>query len=260
VEIREENTSEATITRPAYFRLYERIAGLTGTAMEAAGELRASYGLRTEIIPLHRPSQRRVLADRVFLNRPAKLAAAAADIAARRARGQPVLVGTRTIENSEALATVLAAGGVPFAVLNAKQDAEEAAIIARAGEPGQVTIATNMAGRGAHIPVPMASQRAGGLHVLGLERHESARIDRQLIGRGARQGEPGSAQFFLALDDHLLTKHAPELAARLAQRPVDDSLASHFLRVQRKVERHDREARRQLAKYDAWINELKEAL
>jgi preprotein translocase subunit SecA len=260
VEIREENTSEATITRPAYFRLYERIAGLTGTAAEAAAELRASYGLRTEIIPLHRPSQRRVLADRVFLNRTAKLAAAAEDIAARRARGQPVLVGSRTIENSEALAAVLAAAGVPFALLNAKQDAEEAAIIARAGEPGRVTIATNMAGRGAHIPVPMASQRAGGLHVLGLERHESARIDRQLIGRGARQGEPGSAQFFLALDDHLLTRHAPDLAARLARRPVDDSLASHFLRVQRKVERHDREARRQLAKYDAWINELKEAL
>ena len=266
VAICEENSSEATITRPAYFRLYDTLCGMTGTAQEAAGELRHSYELRTVVIPLNRPSRREVLPDRVFTTRAAKLAAVARDVAARRAKGQPVLIGTRTIENSEALADALAPLGFPFRLLNAKQDAEEAAIIAQAGEPGVVTIATNMAGRGAHIPVAEKSLRAGGLHVIGLERHESARIDRQLIGRTARQGELGSAQFFLSLEDDLLARLAPDLAARLTRGRADAhgelpaTAASHFLRVQRRVERTDREARRQLAHYDEWINELKEAL
>ena len=161
---------------------------------------------------------------------------------------------------------MLAPLGLPFRLLNAKQDADEAAIVAQAGEPGVVTIATNMAGRGAHIPVPEKSLRAGGLHVIGLERHEAARIDRQLIGRTARQGEPGSAQFFLSLEDDLLARLAPDLAARLDRERTDAhgelsaTAASHFRRVQRRVERTDREARRQLARYDEWINELKEAL
>ena len=266
VEICEENSSEATITRPTYFRLYDTLCGMTGTAQEAAGEVRHSYKLETVVIPLNRPSQRAVLADRVFVTRAAKLAAVARDVAARHAKGQPVLIGTRTIENSEALAAVLAPLGLPFRLLNAKQDADEAAIVAQAGEPGVVTIATNMAGRGAHIPVPEKSLRAGGLHVIGLERHEAARIDRQLIGRTARQGEPGSAQFFLSLEDDLLARLAPDLAARLDRERTDAhgelsaTAASHFRRVQRRVERTDREARRQLARYDEWINELKEAL
>ena len=174
-----------------------------------------------------------------------------------------MLIGTRTIENSEALLEALLPFGFPFRLLNAKQDAEEAAIIEQAGEPGIVTIATNMAGRGAHIPVPAESQRLGGLHVIGLERHESSRIDRQLIGRTARQGQPGSAQFFLSLEDDLLQRHAPTVAARLAQNPSDElpaSTAAHFLRTQRKVETADREQRRALAKYDLWLDELKQAL
>ena len=263
VTITEESSSEATISRPAYFRLYRTICGMTGTAREAAPELRQSYGIRTAIVPLHRPSRREIFPDRVFRTRDAKLAAVAAEVARRHAQNQPVLIGTRTIENSEALVEKLLPFGFPFRLLNAKQDAEEAAIIEQAGEPGIVTIATNMAGRGAHIPVPAESQRLGGLHVIGLERHESSRIDRQLIGRTARQGQPGSAQFFLSLEDDLLQRHAPALAARLAENSSDElptNTAAHFLRTQRRVETADREQRRQLAKYDHWLDELKQAL
>ena len=263
VTITEENSSEATISRPAYFRLYRTVCGMTGTAREAASELRQTYGLRTAIVPLHRPSRREIFPDRVFRTRAAKLSAVAAEVARRHAQNQPVLIGTRTIENSEALLEKLLPFGFPFRVLNAKQDAEEAAIIEQAGEPGIVTIATNMAGRGAHIPVPEESQRLGGLHVIGLERHESSRIDRQLIGRTARQGQPGSAQFFLSLEDDLLQSHAPKLAARLAKTSADElpaAAGAHFLSVQRRVEAADREGRRQHAKYDEWLDELKHAL
>ena len=262
VEIQEENSSEATITRPAYFRLYRRICGMSGTAQEAAAELRTSYGIRTAVVPLHRPSRRTLLPDRVFITRAAKLAAVAREVAARRAQGQPVLIGTRTIENSEALADALAPLGFPFRLLNAKQDAEESHIVEQAGEPGTVTIATNMAGRGAHIPVPEESRRGGGLHVIGLERHESARIDRQLVGRAARQGQPGSAQFFLSLEDDLFTRHAAPVGKVTpnAEGELPAKLASHFLRAQRNVERTDLESRRSLARYDEWLDELKHAL
>ncbi len=262
VTVTEENSSEATITRPAYFRLYEKICGMTGTAREAATELRECYRIASSVIPLHRPSRRVLLPDRVFASRDAKLAAVVREIVARHATGQPVLVGTRTIENSEALTDKLSPCGIPFRVLNAKQDAEEAAIIEQAGEPGSVTIATNMAGRGAHIPVPAESLHAGGLHVIGLERHESARIDRQLIGRCARQGQPGSAQFFLALDDDLLVRHAVAFTPPVKNKDGEfpPNIAAHFLRAQRKVEAADRQQRRQLAHYDQWLDELKQAL
>ena len=266
VTITEENFSEATISRPAYFQFYGQICGMTGTATEAAAELRHCYRLRTVVLPLHRPSRRALLPDRVFATRAAKHAAIAQDVAQRHRTGQPILIGTRTIENSEALVEVLIPLGIPFRVLNAKQDAGEAAIIEQAGQPHTITIATNMAGRGAHIPVPEESRRAGGLHVLGLERHESARIDRQLVGRTARQGQPGSAQFFLSLEDDLLQRHAPALADRLAKSAGDDAgelpskFATHFRRVQRKVEAADRAHRRALAEHHRWLDELKQAL
>ena len=266
VKITEENPSEATITRPAYFRLYDVACGMTGTAAEAAAELRETYQLGVRVIPLNKPCRRIELPDRVFVDRAAKLTAVVEDILERHRKGQPVLVGTRTVENSEELAALLTDFRFPFRLLNAKQDAEEAEIIAQAGEPGCVTIATNMAGRGAHIPLPAESQRAGGLHVIGLERHESARIDRQLIGRAARQGQPGSAQFFLSPEDDLLRCHAPDIAARLARMAatpegaLSQETAVHFLRAQRKVERADRAGRRSLAEYDKWLDELKQAL
>jgi preprotein translocase subunit SecA len=262
VTVTEENASEATITRPAYFRLYEKVCGMTGTAREAAAELRECYRLASTVIPLHRPSRRELLPDRVFTTRVAKLDAVGREILKRHATRQPVLIGTRTIENSEALAEKLVLLGLTFRMLNAKQDAGEAAIIEQAGEPGVVTIATNMAGRGAHIPVPGESLRVGGLHVIGLERHESARIDRQLIGRCARQGQPGSAQFFLSLEDDLLARHAPGFTAPAAnaEGELPAEVAKHFHRVQRKVEARDRQQRRQLAHYDQWLDELKQAL
>ena len=266
VTISDENVSEATITRPAYFRLYRRVCGMSGTVREAASELRASYSTETETIPLHRPSRRVVMPDRVFATRTAKLAAVMREIVARRTTGQPVLIGTRTIENSEALAEVLAPLRIPFRILNAKQDAEEARIIEAAGEPATVTIATNMAGRGAHIPVHAESLKVGGLHVIGIERHESARIDRQLVGRTARQGQPGSAQFFLSIEDHLLVRGAPVVAARLARASANSDgelpprTAAHFIAAQRRIERADREQRRLLSHHDRWLNELKHAL
>ena len=263
VEITEENESEATITRPAYFRLYGRVCGLTGTAAEAAAEVRASYGIGVRIIPLNRPCRRELLPDRVFIDRRGKLRAVAAEIARRRAQGQPVLIGTRTVANSEELAEALTQ--FPFRLLNAKQDADEAEIIAMAGEPRTVTIATNMAGRGAHIPLAPESEHAGGLHVIGLERHESARIDRQLIGRAARQGQPGSAQFFLSLQDDLLVRNSPHLLEKLArlanaEGELPAHTARHFLRAQHKTELHDRASREALAEYDRWLDELKQAL
>lgn len=265
VPISSENTTEATISRPRYFQLYRGFCGLTGTVQEVSRELAATYRLSTTVIPLHRPSRREVLPDRVFRTRAAKLAAATEEVARRRALGQPVLVGSRTIEGSEAMAAALEARGIPCTLLNGKQDASEAAIIAQAGEPARVTIATNMAGRGAHIPVPAASLEAGGLHVMGLERHEAGRIDRQLIGRAARQGQPGSAQFFLSLEDPLLREQAPAVARRLAERfaqveelPADT--AKHFLRLQRQIELHDQETRRLLAREDETIDDLKQAL
>ena len=262
VTVTEENSSEATITRPAYFRLYEKICGMTGTAREAAAELRECYRLTSTVMPLHRPSRREVLADRVFTTRPAKLAVVLREIAKCHAAGQPVLIGTRTIENSEALAEKLLSHGLAFRLLNAKQNAEEAMIVEQAGEPGAITIATNMAGRGAHIPVPEESRRAGGLHVIGLERHESARIDRQLVGRCARQGQPGSAQFFLSLEDDLVLRHAPGFTAPRANAngELPGDIAKLFHRLQRKVEADDRQQRRQLTHYDQWLDELKQAL
>jgi len=265
VTITEENSSEATICRPAYFQLYERTCGLSGTAAEAAPELRETYRLNTVIVPPNRPCQRVELPDRIFTTRAAKHAAVAREVAARHATGQPILIGTRTIENSEALVEALVPLGLILRVLNAKQDAEEAAIIERAGEPGAITIATNMAGRGAHVPVPPESVKAGGLHVIGLERHESARIDRQLIGRAARQGQPGSAQFFLCLEDDLLVRHNPDIAKRHATtagggEELPSRHAVHFRRAQRKVEALDLVQRRALAKHHRWLDELKQAI
>ena len=266
VTITAENPSEATITRPGYFRLYEKACGMTGTAAEAASELREAYDLNVRVVPLNRPCRRTELPDRVFMDRAAKLAAVTRDIFERHGKGQPVLVGTRTVANSEELAELLSKSKFPFRLLNAKQDSDEAEIIAQAGEPGNITIATNMAGRGAHIPLPPQSESAGGLHVIGLERHESARIDRQLIGRAARQGQLGSAQFFLSLDDDLLRRLGPAAAAKFARMTatpegeLPQGTAEHFLRAQRSVEHADRNGRRALAEYDRWIDELKQAL
>ena len=209
-------TTLARITYQRFFRRYLRLAGMTGTAAEVAGELREVYALETVRIPLHRPSRRRRLPDRCCADGAARWQAVADEVRQALARGQPVLVGTRSVEASEAVAAVLADAGIDHQLLNARQDAEEAAQVARAGEPGRVTVATNMAGRGTDIHLAPESEAAGGLHVVLTEYHESARIDRQLVGRCARQGDRGSAVGIVALDDDLLRDHGGWLRRLLA--------------------------------------------
>ncbi|MDB5856872.1 MAG: secA [Ramlibacter sp.] len=208
----------ARITYQRLFRRYLRVAGMTGTAMEVAPELEAVYGLKVARIPTNRPVLRRDEGVHLFARRERKWQAVADALTRVRETGRPVLVGTRSVAASEELAAVLAQRGIEHVVLNARQDSEEAAIVARAGEAGRVTIATNMAGRGTDIkPDPDVLAR-GGLHVILTEFHESGRIDRQLFGRCARQGDPGSYETVIALDDDIFARHAGGLAATLAAR------------------------------------------
>jgi preprotein translocase subunit SecA len=208
----------ARITYQRLFRRYLRVGGMTGTAMEVAPELEAVYGLKVVRIPTNRPVLRRDDGARLFADRVHKWQAVAEAVVRQRDAGRPVLVGTRSVAASEELAAVLGARGIEHVVLNARQDSEEAAIIARAGEAGRVTIATNMAGRGTDIrPQPDVLAR-GGLHVILTEFHESGRIDRQLFGRCGRQGDAGSHEAVVALDDDIFARHAGGLARLLAAR------------------------------------------
>lgn len=202
----------ASMTRPRLFARYRRVVGMTGTASHAAAEFRTLYGLPVHIVAPHYASRRRLDPQRVFGSQDACLRAVANEICARHSHGQPVLVGTRTIETSDRVMAVLRERGVSAEVLTGRDDAREAEIIARAGQPSAITVATNLAGRGTDIQLTPESLGAGGLHVIALERQQSPRIDRQLIGRAARQGQPGSAQVFLAADDWLLTEYAPRLS------------------------------------------------
>jgi preprotein translocase subunit SecA len=217
-ELTERRETLARITYQRLFRRYLRLAGMTGTASEVARELRSVYRLEVERIPLHRPSRRTVLAPRMCATRAEKWRAVA-DAVERIARGagRPVLIGTRSVEASEELSAVLGARALEHALLNAKQDQSEAQVIASAGAAGRVTVATNMAGRGTDIQLGSGVAERGGLHVILTEYHESRRIDRQLFGRCARQGDPGSCQAIVSVEDDIFTVHAPG-AARLLQR------------------------------------------
>lgn len=267
LEIQSESESAAGISRQRFYKLYENLCGMTGTAVDAAGEFWEAFRLPVVTIPRHRPSRAVVLPTRVFTNEAAKLRALVADIAARRAKGQPVLVGTRTIGNSERLSAALTAAGIPHRVLNARQDAEEAAIIAAAGGLGAVTIATNMAGRGTHIHLGTGVPERGGLHVIALELEESRRIDLQLTGRGARQGQPGSNQTFLSADDFVIRFYLPEEAKRLAatagaangevEGPRWETV---FRRAQARAEKTRYETRQGLLRHDEWLSETKRRL
>jgi preprotein translocase subunit SecA len=213
VELSEHTQTLARITYQRFFSRYLRLAGMTGTAREMAQELDAVYRLRAVGIPSHRPSARRQLPDQVLPDEARKWQAVAQAVAALHARGQPVLVGTRSVVASERLSQVLTEHGLVHAVLNARQDADEAALVAAAGERGAITVATNMAGRGTDIGLGPGVAELGGLCVILTEYHESPRIDRQLIGRCARQGDPGTCMAIVALDDELFRQHGgPELA------------------------------------------------
>jgi preprotein translocase subunit SecA len=242
-------TVAARLSVQSFFRGYSFLAGMTGTARSCAGEFRRAYGLRTVDIATRKPCRRTAAPPRIFASREAKLAAVAAEIQRRLARGQAVLVGTPSVEASERLSAALADHAIHHVVLNCLRRQQESQIVAQAGQPGRVTIATNMAGRGTDIVVSPEVLAAGGLHVIATEMHASSRIDRQLVGRTARQGDPGSYQFFLSLDDELLTGERDRAFGRRkrrAQRSGQGELPPGWLRwfkqAQRRTEaRHQRQ-------------------
>ncbi|MBP6636280.1 MAG: preprotein translocase subunit SecA [Sulfuritalea sp.] len=304
VAIQSENQTLASITFQNYFRMYGKLAGMTGTADTEAYEFQQIYSLETVVIPTNRPMIRKDENDQIYRTAPEKHAAIIADIRACHQRGQPVLVGTTSIENSELLSGLLDKEKLPHQVLNAKQHAREAEIVAEAGRPGMITIATNMAGRGTDIVLggniekPTSAIRddeslsadekaariaalkaewqklhdqvlaAGGLHIIGSERHESRRIDNQLRGRSGRQGDPGSSRFYLALEDPLLKIFAGERLNTIMVRlkmpegeAIEHPLVSRSLEsAQRKVEQRNFDIRKQLLEYDDVSNDQRKVI
>ena len=250
VEITGRKETLARITYQRFFRRYGRLAGMTGTGMELAGEFRETFALPVVRVPTHRRPQRRHLRTRFVRDGATRWAEVAARVARLQARGQPVLVGTRSVEASEAASAALAALGVGHVVLNARQDAEEAEIVARAGRVGAVTVATNIAGRGTDIKLGPGVAALGGLHVILTEFHESARIDRQLYGRAGRQGDPGSTEAIVALDDELFTRFAPWLARAAWALPLP--ALGHLLRrtAQARAEAEHAATRREQTKVE----------
>jgi preprotein translocase subunit SecA len=252
----------AQITFQSYFKLYKKLSGMTGTAWQNFLELRRVYKLWVVCVPTNRAVIREQWPDRVFPTEDAKFDAIVVEVARLRELGRPILIGTRSVEKSEKLSQKLHRAGVDHQVLNAKFHEQEAKVVAEAGGRGKVTIATNMAGRGTDIRLGPAVTEAGGLHVLGTERHEARRIDRQLAGRSGRQGDPGSCQFFLSLEDELLEGLGPkrQLAlSELGQRGGNrdwQSFDQLFLRAQRRVERRHRRQRVDLMLYERQRQEI----
>jgi preprotein translocase subunit SecA len=298
VRVREENQTVASITFQNYFRMYAKLSGMTGTADTEAFEFQSIYGLEVIVIPTHRPMLRKDHSDFVYLAANDKFAAIIDDIRDCVSRGQPVLVGTTSIETSEMLAKLLQEHKISHEVLNAKQHEREAMIVAQAGRPGSVTIATNMAGRGTDIvlggnldaelqgvdPNDEVTRRrvreewqkrhdaviaAGGLHIVGTERHESRRIDNQLRGRSGRQGDPGSSRFYLSLEDNLMrifgdperTKRWLQTAGMKEGEVIESRMLSKQIeRAQRKVEAHNFDARKNLLEYDDVANDQRKVI
>ncbi|MFN5098759.1 MAG: preprotein translocase subunit SecA [Burkholderiaceae bacterium] len=302
--IQNENQTLASITFQNYFRMYGKLAGMTGTADTEAFEFQEIYGLETVVIPPNRPSQRKDKQDQVFKNAAGKYRAVIADMRDCYERGQPVLVGTTSIENSELISAMLDKEKLPHNVLNAKQHAREAEIVAQAGRPKMITIATNMAGRGTDIVLGgnvdkqiqiieaddalSAADKAarahklrdewqslheqvvtaGGLHIIGTERHESRRIDNQLRGRSGRQGDPGSSRFYLSLDDPLLRIFAGDRVRAVMERlnmpedePIEAGIVSRSIEsAQRKVEARNFDIRKQLLEYDDVANDQRKVI
>jgi preprotein translocase subunit SecA len=268
VRIREENQTLATITFQNYFRMYDKLAGMTGTASTEADEFQHTYKLETVEIPTNMPMVREDLPDLIYKTEKAKYEAVVDDIVECCERGQPVLVGTVSIEKSEKLAGMLHRRGVEHEILNAKQHEREAEIIALAGEESQVTIATNMAGRGTDIKLGQGVVDAGGLKIIGTERHESRRIDNQLRGRSGRQGDPGVSRFYLSLEDDLMRRFASAAIGSLMERfhfpddvPIEHRMVSRAIETaQKQVEAQNFEVRKNLLKYDDVMNKQREVV
>jgi len=268
VRIREENQTLATITFQNYFRMYEKLAGMTGTAATEADEFKLTYELETVVIPTNMPMVREDMPDLIYKNEKAKFEAVVEDINDCYERGEPALVGTVSIEKSERLAGMLKRRGIPHEVLNAKQHEREAEIISLAGEPGAITIATNMAGRGTDIKLAGGVPDVGGLKVIGTERHEARRIDNQLRGRSGRQGDPGGSRFYLSLEDDLMRRFASQAIGGLMERfrfpddmPIEHRLVTRAIEsAQKQVEGQNFEIRKNLLKYDDVMNKQREVI
>lgn len=262
VEVKKESLTLATISFQNYFRLYTKLSGMTGTALTEAEEFAKIYSLEVISIPSNRQNVRIDLSDMIYKSEHGKFLAIAEEIKERSNKGQPVLVGTVSIEKNELLSDLLKRNGVKHEVLNAKNHEKEAAIISKAGEKGAVTVATNMAGRGTDIVLDKEAQKLGGLHVIGTERHESRRIDNQLRGRAGRQGDPGSTQFFVSLEDDLMRIFGSDRVKGMMDKlgleedqPIQHSMISKSLEsAQRRVEGYNFDMRKHLVEYDDVMN------
>ena len=263
VTVAAENQTLASITFQNYFRMYDKLSGMTGTADTEAVEFAQIYGLEVSTIPPNRPMVRKDMPDLIYRTRREKMQAIIQAIKELHATGQPVLVGTISIETSELISQLLKREGVPHSVLNAKHHAQEAEIVAQAGQAGKVTIATNMAGRGTDIKLGEGVVELGGLHILGTERHESRRIDNQLRGRSGRQVDPGSSRFYLSLEDDLMRLFGSDRLSGLMQKlgmqegePIENNMVSRAIEnAQKRVEGHHFEIRKTLLDYDNVMNQ-----
>lgn len=268
VKIERENQTLASITFQNYFRMYGKLAGMTGTADTEAPEFKKIYDLDVVVMPTNMPMVRDDYADVIYKNQKAKYRAVIKEIREMHEQGRPVLVGTISIDVSELIAKMLKKEGIAHEVLNAKHHAREAEIIATAGQRGKVTIATNMAGRGTDIKLGEGVVEAGGLHILGTSRHESRRIDNQLRGRAGRQGDPGSSRFFLSLEDDLLRIFGSDRITGIMDKlgmeedePIEHRMISRAIEnAQRKVEGHNFEIRKHLLEYDDVMNKQREII
>ncbi len=263
LEVNPPKDTYARVSFQRFFRQYRKLSGMTGTAAEARNEFWQIYHLPVVVIPTNRPCIREHLPDRVFATEEAKWRAIVGEIRGIHDTGRPILAGTRSVRASERLSRMLAAEGLEHQVLNAVRHAEEAQIVARAGKAGRITVATNMAGRGTDIKLGRGVAECGGLHVLATERHEAGRIDRQLFGRSARQGDPGSARAIVSLEDELVLRYAPYLSASLRRRygEVEREISSSPLTrratnlAQRRAERMALSQRKAVLRTDNWLDE-----
>ena len=268
VTVAAENQTLASITFQNYFRMYDKLAGMTGTADTEAVEFAQIYNLEVISIPPNRPMIRKDFPDSIYRTRAEKFKAIVKAIEELHHQGQPVLVGTISIETSELISGLLRKKGIPHNILNAKHHAQEAEIVAQAGQAGKVTIATNMAGRGTDISLGERVTDLGGLHILGTERHESRRIDNQLRGRSGRQGDPGSSRFYLSLEDDLMRLFGSDRLSGLMQKlgmeedePIENGMVSRAIEnAQKRVEGHHFEIRKTLLDYDNVMNQQREVI
>ncbi|WP_310600686.1 preprotein translocase subunit SecA [Desulfobulbus sp.] len=268
VKVERENQTLASITFQNYFRMYDKLAGMTGTADTEAPEFKKIYNLDVVVIPTHQKMIRKDYADVIYKNQEAKYRNIVREIKELNEKGQPILVGTISIDVSEKISKMLAKENIPHEVLNAKQHEREAEIVAEAGQKGRVTIATNMAGRGTDIKLGEGVRELGGLHILGTSRHESRRIDNQLRGRSGRQGDPGTSRFYLSLEDDLLRIFGSDRLLSIMDKlgmeedePIEHSMVSRAIEnAQRKVEGHNFDIRKHLLEYDDVMNKQREVI